>query len=174
MIISLSVLVITIIVSGTYALYKAQLSKNIGVNTTTHGLAYYINYVKGTDITAATLNPSTSYEGGASSDIEFWKKDDSYDIYGKIELTVNTIGTNLSNSPALKYAVVNNGNVLKEGSLKGTTSGSKVTILKNRKDWLKYFIKNKTNVWKNYWQISNLIYNSHIENANICLIVVGE
>ena len=131
MIISLSVLVITIIVSGTYALYKAQLSKNIGVNTTTHGLAYYINYVKGTDITAATLNPSTSYEGGASSDIEFWKKDDSYDIYGKIELTVNTIGTNLSNSPALKYAVVNNGNVLKEGSLKGTTSGSKATILKN-------------------------------------------
>ena len=131
MIISLSVLVITIIVSGTYALYKAQLSKNIGVNTTTHGLAYYINYVKGTDITAATLNPSTSYEGGASSDIEFWKKDDSYDIYGKIELTVNTIGTNLSNSPAIKYAVVNNGNVLKQGSLKGTTSGSKVTILKN-------------------------------------------
>ena len=131
MIISLSVLVITIIVSGTYALYKAQLSKNIGVNTTTHGLAYYINYVKGTDITAATLNPSTSYEGGASSDIEFWKKDDSYDIYGKIELTVNTIGTNLSNSPAIKYAVVNNGNVLKEGSLKGTSSGSKVTILKN-------------------------------------------
>ena len=131
MIISLSVLVITIIVSGTYALYKTQLSKNIGVNTTTHGLAYYINYVKGTDITAATLNPSTTYEGGASSDIEFWKKDDSYDIYGKIELTVNTIGTNLSNSPAIKYAVVNNGNVLKEGSLKGTTSGSKVTILKN-------------------------------------------
>ena len=131
MIISLSVLVITIIVSGTYALYKTQLSKNIGVNTTTHGLAYYINYVKGTDITAATLNPSTSYEGGASSNIEFWKKDDSYDIYGKIELTVNTIGTNLSNSPAIKYAVVNNGNVLKEGSLKGTTSGSKITILKN-------------------------------------------
>ena len=131
MIISLSVLVITIIVSGTYALYKAQLSKNIGVNTTTHGLAYYINYVKGTDITAATLNPSTSYEGGASSDIEFWKKDDSYDIYGKIDLTVNTIGTNLKNSAALKYAVVNNGNVLSTGSLKGTTSGSKVTILKN-------------------------------------------
>ena len=131
MIISLSVLVITIIVSGTYALYKAQLSKNIGVNTTTHGLAYYINYVKGTDITAATLNPSTSYESGASSDIEFWKKDDSYDIYGKIDLTVNTIGTNLKNSPALKYAVVNNGNVLSTGSLKGTTSGSKVTILKN-------------------------------------------
>ena len=130
MIISLSVLVVCII-GSTYALYKAQLSKNIGVNTTTHGLAYYINYVKGADITAATLNPSTSYEGGASSNIEFWKKDDSYDIYGKIELTVNTIGTNLSNSPAIKYAVVNNGNVLKEGSLKGTTSGSKVTILKN-------------------------------------------
>lgn len=129
MIISLSVLVITIIVSGTYALYKAQLSKNIGVNTTTHGLAYYINYVKGTDITSSTLNPSTTYEGGASSDIEFWKKDDSYDIYGKIELTVNTIGTNLSNSPALKYAVVNNGNVLSSGTLKDKIVNSKATIL---------------------------------------------
>ena len=130
MVISLSALVVCII-GSTYALYKAQLSKNLGINTNTHGLDYYINYVKGTDITSSTLNASDTYEGGASSSIEFWKKDDSYDIYGKIELTVNTIGTNLSNSPALKYAVVNNGNVLKEGSLKGTSSGSKITILKN-------------------------------------------
>ena len=130
MIISLGVLVVCI-VGSTYALYSMVLSKNVGVNTTTHGLAYYINYVKGTDITSSTLSPSTTYEGGASSDIEFWKKDDSYDIYGKIDLTVNTIGTNLKNSAALKYAVVNNGKVLKQGSLKGTTSGSKVTILKN-------------------------------------------
>ena len=130
MIISLGVLVVCI-VGSTYALYSMVLSKNVGVNSTTHGLAYYINYVKGTDITSSTLSPSTTYEGGASSDIEFWKKDDSYDIYGKIELTVNTIGTNLKNSAALKYAVVNNGKVLKQGSLKGTTSGSKITILKN-------------------------------------------
>ena len=130
MIISLSVLVVCIM-GSTYALYRTLLSKNIGINTNTHGLDYYINYVKGTDITAATLNPSASYEGGASSNIVFWKRDDSYDIYGKMELTVNTIGTNLKNSPALKYAVVNNGNVLSTGSLKGTSSGSKVTILKN-------------------------------------------
>lgn len=130
MIISLSVLVVCII-GSTYALYKAQLSKNLGVNTTTHGLAYYINYVKGTDITAATLNPSTTYEGGASSDIEFWKKDDSYDIYGAIKLTINTIGTNLSNSPAIKYAVVNNGEILSQGSLKGRTSESEIYILYN-------------------------------------------
>ncbi len=130
MIISLGVLVVCI-VGSTYALYSMVLSKNVGVNSTTHGLAYYINYVKGTDITSSTLSPSTTYEGGASSNIEFWKKDDSYDIYGKIELTVNTIGTNLKNSAALKYAVVNNGKVLKQGSLKGTTSGSKITILKN-------------------------------------------
>ena len=130
MIISLGVLVVCI-VGSTYALYSMVLSKNVGVNSTTHGLAYYINYVKGTDITSSTLSPSTTYEGGASSDIEFWKKDDSYDIYGKIDLTVNTIGTNLKNSAALKYAVVNNGKVLKQGSLKGTTSGAKVTILKN-------------------------------------------
>ena len=130
MIISLGVLVVCI-VGSTYALYSMVLSKNVGVNSTTHGLAYYINYVKGTDITSSTLSPSTTYEGGASSDIEFWKKDDSYDIYGKIDLTVNTIGTNLKNSAALKYAVVNNGKVLKQGSLKGTSSGAKVTILKN-------------------------------------------
>ena len=165
MIISLSVLVITIIVSGTYALYKAQLSKNIGVNTTTHGLAYYINYVKGTDITAATLNPSTSYEGGASSDIEFWKKDDSYDIYGKIELTVNTIGTNLSNSPALKYAVVNNGNVLKEGSLKGTTSGSKVTILKN------LYLEQTKQIYTVYVWLDNSEELGNISNESLSILV---
>lgn len=130
LIISISVLVVCLL-GGTYAYYKSLLSKTSGINSTTRGLDYYINYTKGTDVTAAALNPSTSYEGGASSDIEFWKKDDSYDIYGKIELTVNTIGTNLKNSSALKYAVVNNGNVLKEGSLKGTTSGSKITVLKN-------------------------------------------
>ena len=130
MIISLGVLVVCI-VGSTYALYSMVLSKNVGVNTTTHGLAYYINYVKGTDITSSTLSPSTSYEGGASSNIEFWKKDDSYDIYGKIDLTVNTIGTNLKNSAALKYAVVNNGKVLKLGTLKGTAAGTTITILKN-------------------------------------------
>ena len=130
MIISLSVLVVCIIGSS-YALYRTLLSKNLGINTNTHGLDYYINYVKGTDITSSTLNASDTYEGGASSSIEFWKKDDSYDIYGKIELTVNTIGTNLSNSPALKYAVVNNDKILNEGLLKGTSSGTKITILKN-------------------------------------------
>ena len=130
MIISLGVLVVCI-VGSTYALYSMVLSKNVGVNSTTHGLAYYINYVKGTDITSSTLSPSTTYEGGASSDIEFWKKDDSYDIYGKIDLTVNTIGTNLKNSAALKYAVVNNGKVLKLGTLKGTAAGTTITILKN-------------------------------------------
>ena len=165
MIISLSVLVITIIVSGTYALYKAQLSKNIGVNTTTHGLAYYINYVKGTDITAATLNPSTSYESGASSDIEFWKKDDSYDIYGKIDLTVNTIGTNLKNSPALKYAVVNNGNVLSTGSLKGTTSGSKVTILKN------LYLEQTKQIYTVYVWLDNSEVLGNISNESLSISV---
>ena len=130
MIISISLLVICII-GSTYALYRGILSKNLGVNTTTHGLDYYINYVKGSDITSATLNPSTDYTGGSSSDIEFWKKDNTYDIYGKIELTINTIGTNLSSSPALKYSVVNNNEVLSSGSLQGTTAGSKVTILEN-------------------------------------------
>ena len=130
MIISISLLVICII-GSTYALYKGILSKNLEVNTTTHGLDYYINYVKGNDINSSTLIPSTDYTGGSSSDIEFWKKDDTYDIYGKIELTVNTIGTNLSNSSALKYSVVNNGEVLSTGSLKGATTGSKITILEN-------------------------------------------
>ena len=130
MIISISLLVICII-GSTYALYRGILSKKLGVNTTTHGLDYYINYVKGNDIDSSTLNPSPDYTGGSSSDIEFWKKNDTYDIYGKIELTVNTIGTNLSNSPALKYSVINNSEVLSTGSLQGTTAGSKITILEN-------------------------------------------
>lgn len=131
MIISFGILIVSVLGSGTYALYRGVLSGNLGMNTNTHGLDYYINYVKGNDITSATLTPSSSYEGGVSSDIEFWKKDDSYDIYGKIKLTINNIGTNLSNSPALKYAVVHDGTVLSTGSLQGKASGTEITILSN-------------------------------------------
>lgn len=130
--ISISILIICLL-GGTYAYYKSLLSSGIGVISTTHSLDYYINYVKGDDVTASELNPSTSYIDGISSRIEFWKKDDSYDIYGRIELTVNSIGSNLSNSSALKYAVVNenSGLLLSSGTLKGVTANSKVTVLKN-------------------------------------------
>ncbi len=129
MIISISVLVMCIIGSS-YALYTKTLSNDIGINTDTPGLDKYINYVKGENITG-TLNLSSNYTSGASSNIEFWKKDNTYDIYGKIVLTVNTIGTNLSSSPALKYALVNNGNILSQGTLQGTTTNSQITLIKN-------------------------------------------
>ncbi|MGM9876246.1 MAG: hypothetical protein ACI310_03335 [Bacilli bacterium] len=164
MIISISLLVICII-GSTYALYRGIISKNLEVNTITHGLDYYINYVKGSDITSATLNPSTDYTGGSSSNIEFWKKDDTYDIYGKIELTINTIGTNLSNSSALKYSVVNNNEVLSSGSLKGVTAGSKVTVLEN------LYLKTTEQIYTVYIWLDNNEELGDISNESLSISV---
>lgn len=127
MIISISIFIICLI-GSTYALYTKTLSNDVGINTNTPGLDKYINYVKGEDITG-TLTASSNYTNGLSSNIEFWKKDSTYNIYGKITLTVNTIGTTLSSSPALKYALVNNGEVLNQGTLKGTSNNTQITLI---------------------------------------------
>ena len=63
--------------------------------------------------------------------IELWKKDDTYNIYGHIYLDINDIGENLSVSPALKYAVVNNGTVLSEGNLKNSVAGDSMLLKAN-------------------------------------------
>lgn len=129
MIVCVCILCISVIGSA-IAFYTQVLFNDFDVNTITHGLDYYINYAKGTDITSTTLSASSDYSGGTSAEIELWKVDNTYDIYGHIYLDVEDIGTNVSNSSALKYAVVNNDIVIAEGSLKGSNAGDSI-LLKN-------------------------------------------
>ena len=129
MIICICILCVSILGSS-IAYYREELfSEN--ASTITYGLDYYINYAKGQDISSAELTLIDSYLHGTSSDIELWKKDNTYDIYGHIYLDINEIGTNLSQSSALKYTLVNNGNILASGSLKGYSSGDSVLVSAN-------------------------------------------
>lgn len=127
----LTILVIGLL-AGTIAYLSKVLFSDLTVNTTTKGLDYYINYSKGTDITNATINPSTTYEGGNNVTVTLYKKDNTYDIYGNIYLDITTIGDNLKNSEALKYTVLDSSNnTISTGTLKGTTSSSSLLLAQN-------------------------------------------
>ena len=129
MIICICVLCISVL--GSTVAYYRKVLFNMNASTITYGLDYYINYAKGQDITSAELGLVENYTSGASSDIELWKKDNTYNIYGHIYLDVNQMGTNLSNTSALKYTIVNNGHIMSSGTLKGSSSGKSVLALAN-------------------------------------------
>ena len=131
MIVGICILGISML-GSTVAYFRKILFNDLTVDTITHGLDYYITYNSGQDIDTATLNTSSTYsESSVNSTITFYKNDNTYDIYGHIYLNVNDIGTALSSSPALKYALVNNNSVIAEGSLEGVSSGTSVLIKKN-------------------------------------------
>lgn len=132
LLILLAVISIAIVsIFSTYAFWKYKSTNNAKVNTITHGLDYYINYTKGQDIATSTLEPSTSYIGGNSADIELWKTDDTYTIYGHIYLDINSIGTNLKSSSNLKYTVVNGTTTIATGTLSGSSAGSSKLLAAN-------------------------------------------
>ena len=129
MIIGIIILVLALI-GSTYAYYRYVFA-NVNVDTITRGLDYYITYAKGTDITNKVLEPSTDYTGGNSVTVTLYKKDNTYDIYGHIYLNVTSIGTTLSNSSALRYAVTDGTNVVTKGDLRGVTASSKIPLAVN-------------------------------------------
>ena len=129
MILGISFLVLAVI-GSTYAYYKYVIAM-INVDTITRGLDYYINYTKGTDITSAALNPGSDYTSGNSLSVTLYKKDNTYTIYGHIYLDISNISANLSNSGALKYAVLEGTTKITGGQLTGTTSGDTVPLAVN-------------------------------------------
>lgn len=122
------IMVFIFLLGGSYALWKYVSTANADINTITHGLDYYINYTKGQDITSGVLNQSFDYTGGNSTDIELWKKDNTYDIYGHIYLDVEEIGSNLRKASSLKYVVLSGENIISNGSLRGINQGKKVLL----------------------------------------------
>ena len=130
MIISIIVLVVVVIGSA-YAYYRIVLFNDLTVNPITKGLDYYINYAKGTDITSSVLEPSSDYRGGNSVTITFYKKDNTYDIYGHIYLDVTSVGATLSSSSSLKYTVLSNNIIISQGTLGGIENGDSLLIAVN-------------------------------------------
>ena len=147
---------------GTYAYFQKILFSDLKADTITHGLDYYINYAKGTDITNGVLNPSTDYTGGNNVTVTFNKKDNTYDIYGHIYLDVTTIGNNLKNSTALKYEVYKNSTRLASGTLNGVSGGNSILLTKNIP------LATTTQTYTVYlWLDENAIDNYDIENETI-------
>ena len=130
MIISIIILLVVVIGSA-YAYYRIVLFNDLTVNPITKGLDYYINYAKGTDITSSVLEPSSDYRGGNSVTITFYKKDNTYDIYGHIYLDVTSVGATLSSSACLKYTVLSNNIIISQGTLGGIANGDSLLIAVN-------------------------------------------
>ena len=129
MILGISFLVLAVLGSA-YAYYKYVIA-TINVDTITRGLDYYINYTKGTNITSAALNPGSDYTSGNNLSVTLYKKNNTYTIYGHIYLDISSISANLSNSGALKYAVLEGTTKIADGQLTGTTSGDTVPLAVN-------------------------------------------
>ncbi len=121
MYISIGILFLSIIGSS-YAYYQKVIA-TISVNTITKGLDYYINYAKGADITSGTLTSSSTYTDGLNTSVTFYKKDNTYDIYGHIYLDVTNISSDLGSEQGFKYTVVSGSTVISSGHLQGIVSG---------------------------------------------------
>ena len=126
---------IIVLLSTTFSFFIWNSNKNqdIDVALNLSGLDAYIHYNKGTDVLTGTLLPSTDYSGGISTEIELWKDPSaaSRTIYGHIYMDITTIGTNLANEPALKWAITSNGEVLKEGNFVGKSQGNSINLKLN-------------------------------------------
>ena len=126
---------IVIILSATFAFYtwSSNANQDIDVALNLSGLDAYIHYNKGTDVLTGTLLPSTDYSGGISTEIELWKDPsaESRTLYGHIYMDITTIGTNLANEPALKWAITSNGEVLNTGDFVGQSNGNSISLKLN-------------------------------------------
>lgn len=129
MYISIGILFLSIIGSS-YAYYQKVIA-TLSVNTITKGLDYYINYTKGTDITSGTLTSSSTYTDGLNTSVTFYKKDNTYNIYGHIYLDVTNISSDLRSEPGFKYTVVSGSTVISSGHLQGISSGSSKQLAYN-------------------------------------------
>ena len=160
MILGISFLVLAVL-GSTYAYYKYVIA-TINVDTITRGLDYYINYTKGTNITSAALNPGSDYTSGNNLSVTLYKKNNTYTIYGHIYLDISNISANLSNSGALKYAVLEGTTKIADGELTGTSSGNSVPLAVN--------IPLKTTS-TNLWLDENAEDYMYAENTSISAII---
>lgn len=127
MFIGIGILVLSI-VGSTFAYYQEVIFNDLNADTITHGLHYYINYAKGNSITGGTLNSSSDYTLGNNVTVDFYKKDNTYDIYGHMYLDIQEIGEHSSLSQALKYTLTDGSNVIAGGSLYGSKSGDTIMM----------------------------------------------
>ena len=170
LIISLAI-VLTLTATLSFFVWNSSRNQDINVSVNLSGLDAFIHYNKGTDVLTGTLLPSTDYTGGISTEIELWKDPsaESRTIYGHIYLDITSIGTNLANEPALKWAITSNGEVLNTGNFVGKSNGNSISLklnipLSTSKQLFKIYI----------WLDESMSINDAIEGETIATVVRAE
>ena len=165
------IIVIIILISSTLAFYRWNSNQNIDAAMSLSGLDAFIHYNKGTDVLTGTLLPSTDYTGGISTEIELWK-DPSAEfrvIYGHIYMDITTIGPNLAQEEALKWAITTNDKILSTGDFVGQSEGNSIALkinipLSPDKQLFKIYI----------WLDESMDINYDIEGESISTIIRAE
>ena len=130
------VLVLSLVVAGTYALWtwNSNVNKNVVFNTS-KGMQYYIYYDAGESKFVGDFQASDSYTGGIHTTITMGKSSEIANIglYATINMTIKAIGSNLANSSALKWVITkgnstNPGTVLNSGSFIGHSLGDNIVL----------------------------------------------
>ena len=130
------VLVLSLVVAGTYALWtwNSNVNKNVVFNTS-KGMQYYIYYDAGESKFVGDFQASDSYTGGIHTTITMGKSSEIANIglYATINMTIKAIGSNLANSNALKWVITkgnstNPGTVLNSGSFIGHSLGDNIVL----------------------------------------------
>ena len=165
------VVVLTLTTTLSFFVWNSTRNQDINVSVNLSGLDAFIHYNKGTDVLTGTLLPSTDYTGGISTEIELWKDPSaaSRTIYGHIYLDITSIGTNLANEPALKWAITSNGEVLNTGDFIGKSNGNSISLklnipLSTSKQLFKIYI----------WLDESMNINDAIEGETIATVVRAE
>ena len=165
------VVVLTLTTTLSFFVWNSTRNQDINVSVNLSGLDAFIHYNKGTDVLTGTLLPSTDYTGGISTEIELWKDPSaaSRTIYGHIYLDITSIGTNLANEPALKWAITSNGEVLNTGDFVGKSNGNSISLklnipLSTSKQLFKIYI----------WLDESMSINDAIEGETIATVVRAE
>ena len=167
----ITLVILALATTFSFFVWNSKSNQDIDVALSLNGLDAYINYNKGTDVLTGTLLPSTDYTGGISTEIELWKSPiaETMNIYGHIYLDITTIGTNLANEPALKWAIVSEDELLNFGDFVGQKTGDTVSLkinipLRVEKQLFKIYI----------WLDESMDINQNIEGETLSTKVRAE
>ena len=170
-IVVLTIILITLTSTLAFFMWNSAREQDINVALNLSGLDAFIHYNKGTDVLTGTLLPSTDYTGGISTEIELWKDPsaESRTIYGHIYMDITTIGPNLANEPALKWAITSNNKVLNTGDFIGKSNGNSIELslnipLSTTKELYQIYI----------WLDESMNINDAIEGETIATVVRAE
>ena len=128
-----------IVAGGTFAYYSFTSSnnKNVVFNTSKE-LQNYIIYNEGESKFSGNFKVSSTYTEGIHSTISLYKTTDASTVtlIASINMDINEIGTNMVNSPALKWVVTsgtstNVGSVLAQGNFIGVNNNDTITLVPN-------------------------------------------